>query len=102
MCLHRLDREVETGGDLFVPVAARDELEHLALAGREIVEFGVSAERLAGPEGVQDETGKPWREHRVSLGDTLDRTLELGARDRLGHIATGPRSDDADYVLGRI
>src|SRR3954469_15273349 len=37
--LHGLDRKMETGGDLFVAVAARDQLQHLALAGRQIVEL---------------------------------------------------------------
>src|SRR6478672_7915012 len=98
MRLYRLDREVEAAGDLLVAVAARDQLQHLALAGRQIVELGVSAEGLTRPESVEDEAGQARREHRVSLRHALDRVLELGSRDRLRHVATGARADDADHI----
>ncbi len=59
--------------DLLVHVPARDELEHLALARRELVEIRVAADALAGPERVEDEAGEPRREHGVAGGDALDR-----------------------------
>ena len=63
-------------GDLLVAVAARDQLQHLALARGERVELGVDR-RLARAEGVEHEAGEPRREDGVALGDAVDGVGEL-------------------------
>ena len=87
---------LEVPAHLFVRVATGDQAKHLALAGRELVELGVEARggRAALGEGVEDEAGQAWREHGVPGGHAVDGLEELGARDRLGDVATGPGPDD--------
>ena len=57
---------------------------------------------LAGGERVEHEAREARREDGVALGDPLDRVGELGARDRLRHVAARAGADDADHVLGRV
>src|SRR6187401_348788 len=93
VALDGLDGEAKSGRDLLVHVAAGDQLQDLALTWSELVELGVSADALARAEGVEHETGQAWGEDRVAGRDPLDRGRELGARDRLRHVATRARAD---------
>src|SRR5438876_2334548 len=94
VALDRLRRDVESRGDLLVHVAARDQLEHLALPRCQLVQLLVAGHLLASAEGIQHETRQPWGEDRVALRDPLDRGRELVGRDRLRDIAAGTRADD--------
>src|SRR5438105_2134674 len=102
VALDRLHRQAEPPRDLLVEVAARDQLEHLTLARRQLVELRVAADALARAEGVEDEAGEARREDGVALRDALDRRRELVARDRLRHVAAGAGADDGDHVLRRV
>ena len=59
--------------DLLVAVAARDQLQHLALARGQRLQLGVGAHGLAGAERVEDEPREARREDGVALGDARDR-----------------------------
>src|SRR5205085_5276556 len=41
-------------------------------------------------------------EDGVAVGHPLDRVDQVGARDRLRHVAAGPGPDDGDDVLGGV
>src|ERR671919_1305273 len=102
VALDRLHGQVQARGDLLVHVAAGDQLEDLALARGQLVQLGVARDALAGPERVEDEAREPRREDRVTGPDPFDRGRQLLAGDRLRHVPTRARPDDADHVLGRI
>src|SRR5579884_3911354 len=67
--LDGLHRQVQARCDLLVAVAARDQLQHLALACRERLELGVVADACALAERIEHETGEAWREDGVSRGN---------------------------------
>ena len=64
--LDRLHREVQAGGDLLVAVAARDQLQHLALACGQRLELRVGADGLVVAERVEHEAREPRREDGVA------------------------------------
>ena len=88
-------------GDLLVPVAARDQLQHLALTSGELVELGI-CNRVAGAKSVEHESGEPRREHCVAVRGAVHRLGELVPGDRLRHVSARARADDADHVLSGI
>ena len=98
--LDGLDRDEQLLGDLLVGVATGDQPHHLPLALGEPVEVLVDGGDVdrAG-ERVEHEPGQPRREHRVPVGDPLDRLDQLRAGDRLGDVAPGAAADRADHVL---
>ena len=71
MALDRLGREVEPGGDLLGHVAAGDQLQHFALARRQLVELGIASYALARAKRVECEAGETRRKDGVALGHTL-------------------------------
>jgi hypothetical protein len=77
--------------------------QDLALAGGELVELRVDllGRDVAG-ERVQHEPGEPRREDRVALADAADGVGEVGAGDRLRHVAAGAGADDRDDVVGVV
>src|ERR1022692_3847069 len=105
--LDRLDRDVELTRDLLVGIAAGDQPQDLPLTGCQLVEFGVEgrAVRTSGGqrrERVEHEPGQPGREDRVAGRDPADRVHQLGAGDRLGHIAARAGPDDGNHVLRSV
>ena len=76
--LRRADAQVELAGDLLVAEADREQLEHLALAGRE---RGQPARRAllrrALPRAVDESARHLGREVRAVLHDRLHREREL-------------------------
>ena len=76
--LDRLRRDVEPQRDLLVHVAARDVLQHLALARRELVELGSSALGAAGPPRTRR------ARTRRGAARTRRRRRGRGARRRRG------------------
>ena len=98
--LDGLHRDAQPLRDLLVEIAARDVLDDLALARRELVELHV-ARRSAPPERVEDEAGQTRGEHGVALVDAPDRVGELVGADALRHVAARARADDRDHV-GRV
>src|SRR5580692_7896779 len=92
--LDGLCRDAELSGDLLVHVAARDVLEHLALARRQQVEFRVylCGRNLTG-ERVEHEARQARRENGITLVHPANRVGQLGAGDRLGDVAARARAD---------
>jgi hypothetical protein len=78
-----------------VGISARDELHHLSLALRELVELLIDRLGKLPRKRVEDETGEPGREHRIALVYSLDRACEICRRDGLGDVAAGSRADHA-------
>src|SRR4051794_283718 len=102
VALDRLHGQVQPRGDLLVHVPARDQLQHLPLARRQLVEVGVAAHPVAGAEGVQHEPREAWREYGVAARDLLDRRRQLRAGDGLRDVAAGAGADHRNHVLGGI
>src|SRR5215211_1173015 len=101
--LDGLRGDAKSRRDLLVEIAARDQPQHLALAGCELVELGIDLPLGDLPvEGVEDEPGQAGREHRVAVAHSLNGVGELGARDRLRDVAARAGADDGDDVLRRI
>ena len=107
MTLHRLGRDVQFSGDALVRVAARDESQHLALAGGYLVKLGVpagvgvGAARSVG-ERLEDKAGESRGEDGVARPHSPDGVDQVSARDVLGDVAAGARPDDRDDVLGGV
>ena len=58
--------------------------------------------RAAAGERVEHEAGEPRREDGVAAGHAAHRVGQLGAGDRLGHVAARAGADDRDHVLGGV
>ena len=71
VALDRLDGEVEARGDLLVAVAARDQPQHLALAGGQLVELGVAT---GSPEPNASST-KPARRGENTASPAATRSI---------------------------
>ncbi len=101
MGLDRLGRNAEVPSHLLVGVAAGDQAQDLALAGRQLVQLGVETRCrcTALREGVEHEAGQPGREHGIPGGDPVDGLEQLGSRNRLGDVAPGTGPDDVDHIL---
>src|SRR5207248_2134322 len=84
--------------DLLVAIAPSDELEHLALARRQLVQLGIALHALAGAEGVEDEAGEAGREDGVTVRDAPHRVGELLAGDRLRDVAAGAGAEEGVVV----
>jgi hypothetical protein len=103
----RLGRDGEVPGDLFVRVTPGDQPEHLALAGRDLVQLGVETggDRVGGGgvgEGIEDKAGQARREHGIAGSDAVHRLQQFAAGNGLGDIAAGSGTDNGDDVLRRV
>src|SRR5439155_15376724 len=97
MRLHGALADAELVADLLVRAPGRDELQHFALARREIavplVVIGGSAAHAQAAELVEDAARNRWVDEREPIRDRADGVRQLLAAHFLEEVARRARAD---------